>query len=169
MNSKSLLIPIAAFAVAVTGVQAFDSNVLEEAGLTDTQIEAFETAKEMREGGDRDGARDVLLEAGIDENTMHSIRDVMHDKRDEMHQAMETALDNDDYAAFQSAVEGSPLADIITSQADFELFKEAHEHRQAADEIMQELGMPARGEGEGMGPGHHKGGFGVGFEPQSEN
>lgn len=160
MNAKALLIPIAAFAVTVTGAQAFNSEVLERAGLNDTQIEAFEEARELRENGDHDGARDVLVDAGVDADTMSAIREVMHAERDAMHVAMEAALEDDDYDAFKEAVEGSPLADIITSEADFELFKEAHEHREAARDIMEELGFEGDERGMGMS-GHHKGGFGM--------
>lgn len=160
MNAKALLIPIAAFAVTVTGVQAYNSDILERAGLNDTQIAAFEEARELREEGDKDGARDILVGAGVDADTMSAIREAMHEERDAMHQAMEAALEDDDYDAFKEAIEGSPLADIITSEADFALFKEAHEHREAARDIMEELGFPEGERGMGMG-GHHKGGFGM--------
>ena len=159
MNPKALLIPIAAFAVTVTGVQAFNSDVLERAGLDEEQISAFEEARGLREEGNRDGARDVLLDAGIDEGTMKSIREAMHQERDAMHDAMETALENNDYDAFKQAIEGSPLADIVTTQADFELFKEAHDHREAAHDIMTELGVQEGEHGDMMG--HHRGGFGM--------
>lgn len=161
MNPKSLLIPVAAFAVAVTGVQAFNSDVLERAGLSAEQIAAFEVARELRQEGDKDAARDVLLEAGVDEDTMKSIRQAMHAQRDAMHIAIEAALAADDFTAFTSAVEGSPLADIVTTEADFELFKEAHEHRQAAKEIMAELGIDEHVMKGGHGRGHHGGGFGL--------
>ncbi len=41
MNAKSLLIPIAAFALTVTGAQAFNGQILQEAGLIEDQIVAF--------------------------------------------------------------------------------------------------------------------------------
>lgn len=149
MNSKSLLIPVAAFAVAVTGVQAFNTAVLEEAGLTDDQIEAFEEAKELRKDGDRDGARDVLSNAGIDEETLKSLREAMREHRAERRELIHEALENNDYDAFQDAVEGSPLADIITTEDDFEIFKEAHELREAGEReeakaIMTELGFDGK-------------------------
>lgn len=160
MNSKNLLIPVAAFAVAVTGVQAFSSDLLQEAGLTDTQIEAFEEARELREEGDREGARDVLVSAGIDEEVMHAIREVMHEERDAMRAAMDEALENNDFEAFKAAIEGSPLADIINTEDDFALFKEAREHREAARTIMEELGFEGPGHGgQGGHLGHHRGGF----------
>lgn len=159
MNPKSLLIPIAAFAVTVTGAQAFNSDVLVRAGLDETQIAAFEQARELRKGGDKEGARDVLIEAGVDENTVAAVRDAMHKERDAMHEAMEIALEANDYDAFKTAIEGSPLADIITTEADFLLFKEAHDHREAARDIMEELGI--KGGERGVDNGRHLGGFGM--------
>ncbi len=61
MQSKSLLIAIAAFAVTATGVQAYGGmKILEKAGLSEEQISAFETARELRQSGDIAGARDAL-------------------------------------------------------------------------------------------------------------
>ena len=74
MQSKSLLIAIAAFAATAGSVQAYGgSQLLQKAGLTPTQISAFETAREKRQAGDMTGARDVLVEAGVDEHTLHSL------------------------------------------------------------------------------------------------
>ncbi len=171
MNAKALLIPLAAFAVTVTGVQAFNSDVLEEAGLTEDQISAFEEARELRQDGDREGARDTLVEAGVDEETLKSIREAMQAHRNETHNAVEQALENNDFGEFKIAAEGSPLADIITSEDDFTLFKEAHDYREegdyeAAREIMDELGMAYPRKGMGMhrdgrdGGLHVKSGFG---------
>lgn len=162
MNPKSLLIPLAAFAVAVTGVQAFSSDILLRAGLNDEQIAAFEVAKELRAEGDREAARDILIEAGIDEKTMHAIREAMHSERSGMHEAMKVTLEAGDFAAFKVAVEGSPIADLITSEADFALFKEAHEHKEAANAIMVELGFPEHGGPMGGHKARHLGSFGLG-------
>lgn len=158
MNSKSLLIAIAAFAVTSTGAQAFvGGNYLAQAGLTQTQIEAFTQARELRMKGKSDEARDLLLEAGLDEETLDSIRDAARAAREAVH----TAIENNDFAAFRTATEGTPLYDIITTEADFKLFVEAHELRQAgkteeARDILDELGVPAphggmMGRGHGMG------------------
>ena len=154
MNPKALLIPIAAFALTVTGVQAFNSEVLEKAGLNDDQVAAFEVAHELRKEGDKDGARDILVEAGLDMETMKSIREAMHEHRQETRVDIHEALDSNDFDAFKVAVEGSPIADIVTTQSDFELFKEAHDLKEEgefeeAKEIMEELGFEGHG---------HKGG-----------
>ena len=149
MKGKALLIPLAAFAVTVTGVQAFNTEVLEEAGLSDDQISAFEEAHELRKSGDREGARDVIADAGIDEETLENIREAMKEWREENREAIEEAIADEDYDAFLEAIEDSPLADIITSEEDFELFVEAHElkesgDREAAREIFDELGIEKR-------------------------
>lgn len=146
MQAKTLLIPIAAFALSATGVSAFNSEVLQKAGLSQEQISAFETAHELRKEGDRDAARDVLTQAGIDLETMESVREVMHAHKDAMRTAIDEAVESGDYEAFLKAIEGSPLADIVTSQDDFKLFAQAHElhedgKHQEAREIMEELGF----------------------------
>lgn len=157
MQAKALLIPIAAFALSATGVSAFNSDLLEKAGLTQEQIEAFETAHELQKEGNRDGARDVLKEAGIDLNTLESVREALHDYHHQMHTAIEEAVEANNYDAFKKAIEGSPLSDIITSEDDFKMFSEAFNYRkegnyQAAQDIMEELGA-------GMHPFLHHGGM----------
>jgi hypothetical protein len=59
---------------------------------------------------------------------------------------MKEIFESRDYDAFVEAVEGTPLQDAITSEADFEKFLEAHELRkegdfEAAKELMDELGL----------------------------
>lgn len=147
MHSKSLLIAIAAFAVTATGAQAFvGSRYLVEAGLSDTQVEALKEAQDLRKEGKTDEAREILVEAGIDEDAVALLRRAMHGAREAMHQA----LTDGDYAAFKDAIEGSPLADIITTEADFKEFAKAHALKaegkhDEAKVIMTELGMPEHG------------------------
>ncbi|MCB9811926.1 hypothetical protein H6783_03355 [Candidatus Nomurabacteria bacterium] len=158
MKGKSLLIPIAAFAVTVTGAQAFNSEVLDMAGLSEEQKSAFEEARELREEGDREGARDVLIEAGIDEDTMDKVREAMHEYRDEHRAAIDEAVANNDYDAFKEAIAGSPLEEIIQNEDDFAIFVEAHDLRAAGEHdeakaLMDELGFmpPQDRESHGMG------------------
>ncbi len=156
MNSKSLLIAIAAFAVTATGAQAFvGTNYLVQAGLSQTQVEAFTQARELRLKGKSEEARDLLLEAGLDEDTMDSLRAAAR----AAHEAVHEAVENEDFAAFRTATEGTPLYDIITTKEDFMLFVEAHTLRtegkyEEAREIFDELGVPARDK-----RGHHGRGF----------
>tara|TARA_B100002051_G_scaffold172700_1_gene163300 strand:+ start:1708 stop:2301 length:594 start_codon:yes stop_codon:yes gene_type:complete len=143
MQSKSLLIAIAAFAVTTTGVHAYGgTKVLQRANISEDQIAALEEAHELRKNGDADSARDILIEAGIDEEVMRSIRDAKREIKNEVREAVE----NNDYEAFVEAIEDGPLADIITSEADFEKFREAHELREdgqheEAREIFDDLGI----------------------------
>lgn len=152
MPAKSLLIPIAAFALSATGVSAFNSDVLEKAGLTQEQISAFGTAHELRKEGNRDAARDALTQAGIDLKTMELVREAMHEHKDAMRTAIDEAIAHNDFDAFLKAIEGSPLVDIITTKADFELFAEAHALHQEgkhdeAKVIMDDLGFEHQGHG----------------------
>lgn len=156
MKSKPFLIAIAAFAVTATGVQAFQgTEILQRAGLTEDQIEAFETARELRESGDLDAARDALIDAGIDEEAIESVHKVMHEQRDAIHNAVEA----EDYEAFKAAVEGTPLADAIDTEEDFKKFVEAHALKEEgkwdeAKTILDKLGVKAPERMPGMGRGH---------------
>jgi len=145
MNSKSLLIAIAAFAVTATGAQAFvGTNYLVQAGLSQSQVEAFTQARELRLKGKNEEARDRLLEAGLDEETLDSLRTALK----AAHTALHDAIADNDFAAFKTAVEGTPLYDIITTEEDFKTFVAAHNlratgsHREAR-ELFTELGVSA--------------------------
>lgn len=146
MEAKALLIPIAAFALSATGVSAFNSQILEKAGLSQDQISAFETAKDLQKEGDKEKAREVLQEAGIDVETMESVREAMYEYRHTMKTAIDRAVEAEDYNAFREAIDDSPLADIITSEEDFLRFSQAHllhkegDHK-AARELMEAYGL----------------------------
>ena|GEM_PF-499389 len=146
MSLRSVLIPVAAFAVTVTGASAFNSELLHKAGLSDGQISAFEEAKELRQAGDFDGARDVLEEAGIDESVMERLRNTMRGH----HNAVKMAIESNDFEAFREASEGSPLADIINTKEEFARFVEAHNlikngDKETAREIFDDLGIKGLG------------------------
>lgn len=142
MNSKALLIAIAAFAVTTTGAHAYGGAILSRAGLNEKQVAAVEEARTLRAVGKFTEARDKLVEAGITEEDLRSVHKVANEAR----LAIYGAVVHKDYEAFKDAVIGSPLADLITSKVDFEQFCEAHElhttgEREAAKEIMDELGF----------------------------
>lgn len=161
MQAKTLLIPIAAFALSATGVSAFNSDVLHRAGLSEAQIHAFETAHELRKEGDVTKARDVLAQAGIDLSTMESVREAMHEHKDAMRMAIDAAVANNDLQAFKIAVAGSPLQEIVTTQEEFDLFREAHmlheegEHKEAR-KIMEDLGFEPHMSGQKFGHFPHQ-------------
>lgn len=168
---KQIMIPVAAFAVTVTGASAFNSDLLDkiDVDLTDSQISALEEAHELRiDGADREEVKNYLEENGIDEDTMKEVREAVHEVRHESREALREAVENDDYDAFLTAITDTPLADAIDSESDFETFKEAHELRQAGDhegaqELMAELGIE-KPEGRGDRGGHGPRGQGKGLK-----
>lgn len=170
MNSKSLLIAIAAFAVTATGAQAFvGPDVLRRAGLSEEQVAALEVARSLRAEGDQKKARDVLVKAGIDESTMATVRSLVHEARRAMHEAVESG----DYTAFKVAVAETPLADIITTEADFEQFKKAHDLRRVgeyeeAQAIFNDLGVVSPSAGRRGGEEYHRPGRGGVGRPEAE-
>ena len=149
MQSKSLLIAVAAFAVTTTGAQAYGGAILERANLTDDQRTALEEARELRQSGEKDAARDLLIEAGIDEEVLKELRTAARETKAEIREAVADG----DYERFLELIEDTPLADVITTESDFESFREAQELRQAGEyeearEILDELGIEKKG--------HHK-------------
>ena len=152
MQSKSLLIAIAAFAMTTTAVSAHGGiKILEKAGLNENQIEAIEEARELRQQGDYESARDILVDAGIDEDVLRNIHKVAKEEKRTIHEALVSG----DYEAFIEAIEDSPLSDIITTEADFQQFQDAHMLRKSGDweeaeEILDELGIEPK-----MNKGHH--------------
>lgn len=143
MQSKSLLIAIAAFAVTATGVHAYGGpNILGRAGLSEKQVIAIQEAQQLKATGDETAARDRLAEAGITEETLKSIHRAAKAVKAEMREA----LKSDDYEAFKEAVKDGPLSDVVVSQEDFERFRQAHDLRlngewaEAAD-ILREIGV----------------------------
>lgn len=80
MKSKSFLIAVAALAVTASSTNAFHDVLLKRAGLSKEQLAAFEVAQELSREGDVTAARDVLVEAGIDEVVIDQIRVVKSEK-----------------------------------------------------------------------------------------
>ena len=157
MPSKSLLIAIAAFAVTATGAQAFvGSNYLNQTNLSIEQVEAFNQARELRKAGEVEKARDLLVEAGVDEDVISELRKAAHAAHAAIHEAVEAG----DFEAFKKAAEGTPLYDIINSEADFALFKQAHDLKSEgkfaeSKAILDELGVVPPKMGEGRGHARH--------------
>lgn len=148
MQTKPLLIAVAAFAVTVTGAYAQGNadKIFEKANLTEEQRSALETAHDLREQGDMDAARDALIKAGFDEEKLLSL----HRAGRAVHDEIEAAIDANDYDAFLEAVIGTPMEEKIANQADFDLLVEAHQLRKdgdfdAAREIMDDLDLQPRG------------------------
>lgn len=128
MNPKALLIPIAAFALSATSVSADNTSLLQRAGLSNRQIQAFQIARRVQEDGDKNKARSILENAGIDIAVIESVRDAASQEKLAMEDAIATAIKSNDYQAFKAAISGSPLADIVNTESEFRLFAEAHAH-----------------------------------------
>jgi len=129
MHSKHLLIAIAALALTATSTQAWSGSVLVRAELNDEQLAAFAVARELQKEGDYKKAKEVLVDAGIDDQVMERLRSALSSARTEARTAILLALENNDFAAFRTAVDGTALRDIVTTEGDFRQFKEAHDYK----------------------------------------
>ncbi len=133
MQAKALLIPLAAFALSATGVSAFNSDVLIQAGLTDTQVGAFESARELRKEGHEGKARELLIKSGVTLETIESIREAVRIQKKVFYEAVDAAVRSNNYDAFKEVIKSLPLADIITSKDDFEIYVQAHQYYQEGE------------------------------------
>jgi len=104
---KQIMIPVAAFAVTVTGASAFSGDMLNkiDVDLTPSQIAILEEADELRiDGADRQEIKVFLEDSGITEDIMKEIKDATHELRDEQRAVVQAAVDNNDYEAFTAAI-----------------------------------------------------------------
>ena len=131
VQSKSILIAIAALALTATGAQAFSGDALVEAGLTDSQLAAFEVARELRAEGDTDAARDVLVEAGIDEKVLEQVRSALSSKRPTV-----TAAAN-----YRSLFRNEIADDLTADQKAALTVARMANDRDAMNAILEEAGM----------------------------
>jgi hypothetical protein len=179
MNTENMIkyitIPLVAFAITVTSASAFTGNGWwQEADidLSADEVAALEAAHETRQGA-RVEARSVLQEAGIDAERHAEIRMAAREARDMHRQAVQSAIEDEDYDAFKEAVEdrSGPLAEAVDSEADFEVLVEAHQLRleglfqEAATLLEEELGLDqTMGPRAGLqlGDGDHRGVLGGG-------
>ena len=156
-------------------------------GITQDEFEARIKAGE--------NPKDMLAAAGITKEDMHAAMEAQMKERlaqavssgkitqteadariakmqarDQKHQAVETALQNKDYAAWSAAVAGTPIASQVTEQ-NFAQFAEAHElmeqgKRDEAKQILDSLGITPQQHGFGHRGGMHRG-FGPGMNATS--
>lgn len=131
VQSKSLLIAIAAFALTTNGALAYSGEVLERAGLTESQRNAFETARELRANGDNEKARDVLVDAGIDTSVIERVRTVVS-----------TELQNQkDVSKDQIYTVRHRAAELTESEQQAYQVAQAANDRDAMDAILEEAGL----------------------------
>ena len=100
--SKSLLIAVAALAVTTTGAYAH-SGLLSRLELSEEQRAALQVAHELRQGGDLDAARDILLQAGFDEETLEQMRERTEAQHERMLERFEEELSEAQFDALQVA------------------------------------------------------------------
>ena len=124
MQSKYLLIAIAAFAVATTDVHAYvESEELDRLGFTPVQIEALAEARELKNRGEANKARNVLFKAGIDEEKIVALRELRNSKQ----KSISESVNDNDYNAFLKAIKTTPLVDIINDENEFQHFRYIHD------------------------------------------
>jgi len=146
MQSKSLLIALAAFAVTTTGAQAHVSNkYFNQAGLTSSQVQALSQARNLRQKGEIEKARDVLMGAGVTQETIDSLRHATRSAQSDI----DVAIEKEDFSSFRQAILGTPLYDIINTEADFAHFREVHALKAEgkyieARELMSDLGFESK-------------------------
>ncbi len=100
--SKSLLIAVAALAVTTTGAYAH-SGLLSRLELSEEQRAALQVAHELRQDGDLDAARDILLQAGFDEETLEQMRERTEAQHERMLERFEDELSDEQFDALQVA------------------------------------------------------------------
>lgn len=152
-RKKIALATLPALALLVLGSSVASAHMRPFA-LTEEERTAIEEARELRKEGDLEGARDALLEAGLDPHRRfakmrHGMMH-MHSGGGEKHAALIEAIENNDYAAFTRAIAGTPFGEALRED-EFAILVKAHELRVAGDfegarEILQDLPHPKRGE-----------------------
>jgi len=142
--SKSLMVAIAAFALTASGAQAFTGEALVRAGLTDNQRVAFEVARELRLEGNITGARDLLVEAGIDEQVIERVRTALSETK---HASKEAGLSHKHHKP--ASVRHLHHPELTSSQqAAFAAAQSAND-RDTMEAILEEAGIRSSKSGHG--------------------
>lgn len=135
----ALAIPLILF--GILGASVTSAHVGRS--LTEEQQAVVDEARALREAGDREGARELLEEAGIPlrGHTGHGGPFGSGKGR-----AVHEAILANDYSAFTDAIKDAPFADMV-NEALFATLVEAHDLREAGDyegarALMEELGVP---------------------------
>lgn len=118
MSKKQFIIPALALGLLALGggsAYAFGPNreafnMAAFSSFSANQQAAIQKAEDIRTQAEKQ-AEDVLTAAGITQEQMHT---AMHEYRQKQHAAIDTALDNKDYASFEGLVSGTPMADGLT-------------------------------------------------------
>jgi hypothetical protein len=135
VQSKSLLIAIAAFALTSNSAFAYSGEVLERAGLTESQRNAFETARELSAHGDKEKARDVLVDAGIDTSVIERVRDV----------ATSVQTNQKEVSSPKTYTTRHSVSELTESEQQAYQVALMANDREAMDAILEEAGIGGRG------------------------
>lgn len=159
MNTKRYAIPALVLGVALLGggtaaYAAFTPGTLPTEALssfTADQQAAIKKAHTIRSAAEVE-ATAVLKAAGVSKDALHT---AMKSFRDAGREKVDAALDANDYAAFKTAVAGSPMADTVTQDifntlVQIRALEKSGDHA-GAMVLHKELGET----GFGFGPGGH--------------
>ncbi len=141
MKKTLLALPALAILLGVGGASTAYAHGLGSDNLSDDQKQSLAQLKELMHEGKIAEAKALAAEAGLP-SLKHGARLKLDPEKK---QALDTALDNADYAAFAELTADSPFADELTPEA-FSQLVEAHTLMEAGDmegarEILRGLGI----------------------------
>jgi ethanolamine utilization protein EutP (predicted NTPase) len=120
-SSKALVIAVAALTLTVLSTDAFSNQLLLKAGLTKAEQVAFITAHDLFTKGDVTAARDVLINAGVDEKVLQKVKQAFS------HQTKTAAINNlsvSEAAAYQVALQANDqqtMKAILAEAGEYDL------------------------------------------------
>jgi len=126
MRHKTIMIPLAAVMVMGMGtgsVLAAKQN--HKQNFTEEQLDILEEARELFRLGDLEAGEALLKEAGI--HKPHKKPNQNYASQEDR-EAVQEALEYDDYEAFLEIVQNGPFGEVVTEEI-FEVLVEAHELR----------------------------------------
>ncbi len=135
--TSAVAAPLLALGLVAAPVFAQDANGMNAARpeLSDEQKATLEQVRELHKQGKRDEAHALLESAGFPMRPMmmarHNRKDVRKDMR-ERHEAIRSAVQSGDYAAFQELTKDAPFASEM-AEAVFKTLVEASKLREAGD------------------------------------
>jgi ABC-type transport system substrate-binding protein len=123
-----------------------DSKLAGE--VTEDEFSTFVEAKQLKEEGNIEEAQALLEEIGVTKG----FRKGKHHRKQfdtEKHEAIEAAIEANDYAAWLAAVGDTPKAEMITEET-FPILVEIHQLKEAGDhegarDLMEEIGFKKPG------------------------
>ena len=147
ISKKALFATMATLGIAAVLFAGISSAQAAKREYTQAQRDAIAQARDLRAAGDIAGAKKVLGDANVVRAT-HVKHRVPTEEQRAMFQAVKTAVETEDYAAFQASA-GTYLTTRVDTEADFAKLVEANQLRKAGDregavEIMKELGFKSR-------------------------